>query len=315
MFSGLQGNPRTPGQSLPFTVQVPSSAIGAYDTHTFPGGPVFYSNSSGASVNCLPGIDPSQPGGCPFGQVGEGCLPEGDCTGQPILRTPATGILSTASDRIAGIRYLGTFDGTANAAPGSILQIVFFHQSDDYLAQMEYGFYRDVAVPNQIIVYWQTNANCTLRPDMSLSDTMCTTLRGNRQASTYLYTDGLIPPANSPDITASCSIDLGPAGGFGLYSYSMWIFSDGGTWKFGMSIVDPNTLMPVVPETSIDPNAGSSPAWYPIGRMNDTRGYVTAGITRYDPFNTQTFSSLAPAMSVQRIMVGSAPREPSQRPR
>ena len=242
-------------------------------------------------------------------------MPEGDCTGQPILRTPATGILSTASDRIAGIRYLGTFDGTANAAPGSILQIVFFHQSDDYLAQMEYGFYRDVAVPNQIIVYWQTNANCTLRPDMSLSDTMCTTLRGNRQASTYLYTDGLIPPANSPDITASCSIDLGPAGGFGLYSYSMWIFSDGGTWKFGMSIVDPNTLMPVVPETSIDPNAGSSPAWYPIAGVNDTRGYVTAGITRYDPFNTQTFSSLAPAMSVQRIMAGSALREPSQRPR
>ena len=315
MFSGLQGNPRTPGQSLPFTVQVPPSAIGAYDTHTFPGGPVFYSNSSGASINCLPGVDPSQPGGCPFGQVGEGCLPDGDCTGQPILRTPATGILSTASGRIAGINYLGTFDGTANAAPGSILQIVFFHQSEDYLAQMEYGFYRDVAVPNQIIFYWQTNANCTLRPDMSPSDTMCTTLRANRQASTYIYTDGLIPPANSPGITASCSIDLGPAGGFGLYAYSMWIFSDGGTWKFGMSIVDPNTLMPVVPETSIDPNVGSSPAWYPIARVNDTRGYVTAGITRYDPFNTQTFSSMAPAMSVQRIMVGSAPREPSQRPR
>src|SRR4051812_13406682 len=57
LFSGLQGNPRTPGQSLPMLVQTPASAIGAADTHTYPGGPpYFYSNSSGASINCFPGI-------------------------------------------------------------------------------------------------------------------------------------------------------------------------------------------------------------------------------------------------------------------
>lgn len=310
MFSGLQGNPRTPGQSLPFTVQTPSSAIGAYDTHTFPGGPnpPFYSNSSGASVNCFPGIDPSEPGGCPFGQIGEGCSSNGDCSGEPILRTPATGIVSAFADGITGIDYLGTFDGSSNAAPGSILQIVFFHQNADYLAQSEYGFYKDASVPNQLILYWQTNSNCNLRPNTGPGDTMCTTRQGDRRPSTYIYTDDLIPPASSPGITAACSIDLGPAGGFGLYYYSMWIYSDGGTLKFGMSILDPKTFRPVVPEASIDPNVGASSAWFPISALNGTGGYVTAGITRYDPFNTQTFPSPAPTMSVQRLVIGTSPR-------
>jgi len=288
--------------------------MGAYDTHTFPHGPVFYSNSSGASINCFPGIDPSQPGGCPFGQVGEECLPDGDCTGKPILRTPASGIVSTFSRGILGIDYLGTFEGTSNAAPGQMLEIVFFHQNADYLGQMEYGFYRDVAVPDQIVFYWQTNANCTLRPDLGPNDAMCTTQQGNRQPSTYLYTDDLIPPGNSLAITASCNIDLGAIGGFGLYYYSMWIFSDGGTLKFGMSILDQKTFTPVVPETSIDPNMGASSPWYPIYRLDRKGGYVTAGIARYDPFNTQTFSSPAPAMSIERLAIGIALAE-THRPR
>src|ERR1700688_2725477 len=58
-FSNLERTPRKPGRSLPLTVATPASAIGAYDAHTFPGGPPFYSNSSGASIECLPGLDPS----------------------------------------------------------------------------------------------------------------------------------------------------------------------------------------------------------------------------------------------------------------
>ena len=306
-FFDLERNPRTPGQSLPFTVQTPSSAIGAFDPHTFPEGPPFYSNSSRGERNCLPGIDPSQRG-CPLGQVGEACSPEGDCTGKPILRTPATGIESEFSSGITGIDYLGTFDGaadpTAGVAPGGLLQIVFFHQNADYLAQAEYGFYRDVAVPSQLVFYWQTNANCTLHPDMRPNDTMCTTLKGDRRPSTYIYTDDLIPPGISTDITGGCTIDLGPGGGFGLYYYSMWIFSDGGTLKFGMSILDPNTFLPVVPETSIDPNVGASSAWFPISTLYGVGGYVTAGISRYDPFNSQTFPTAAPSMSIQRLRRG-----------
>jgi len=306
LFSGLQANPRTPGQSLPFTVETPPSATGAYDTLTFPAGPLFYSNSSGPSIDCLPGIDPAQPNGCPYGQVGEGCLANGDCTGKPILRTPATGIESTFARSVTGIGYLGTFEGTSNAAPGTLLQIVFFHQNADYLGEAEYGFYRDLSVPNQMVLYWQTNANCTLRPDMTPNDSMCTTQQAIRQPSTYIYTDNLIPPGVSPNITAGCTIDLSPIGGFGLYYYSMWIFSDEGTLKFGMSILDPNTFKPLVPPISIDPNAGASPAWFPIVGISREGGYVTAGISRYDPFNSQTFSSPPPAMSVERIMVGRA---------
>jgi len=304
LFSGLQPNPRTPGQSLPFTVETPPSATGAYDTHTFPAGALYYSNSSGASIDCLPGIDPTQPNGCPYGQAGEGCLANGDCTGKPILRTPAAGVQSTFARSGTGISYLGTFEGTSNAAPGTLLQVVFFHQNVDYLSGAEYGFYKDVAVPNQMVFYWQINANCTLRPDMSRNDTMCTTQRANRQPSTYIYTDDLIPPGASPNITAACTIDLTSVGGFGRYYYSMWIFSDEGTWKFGMSILDPNTFKPVVPPTSIDPNAGVSPAWFPIAEISRKGGYVTAGISRYDPFSTQTFSAPPPAMSVERLMVG-----------
>ena len=180
-------------------------------------------------------------------------MPDGDCSGQPILRTPASGIVSVFANGITGIDYLGTFDGASNAAPGGMVETVFFHQNADYLAQMEYGFFRDLSVPNQIVFYWQTHANCTLRPATSPSDTMCTTLQGNRQPSTYIYTDDLAPPYTAPDITAGCTIDLGPTGGFGLYYYSIWIYLDGGTLKFGMSILDPATFKPVVPETSIDP--------------------------------------------------------------
>ena len=303
-FSGLQANPRTPGQSLPFTVETPPSATGAYDTHPFPAGPAYYSNSSGASIDCLPGIDPAQPNGCPYGQVGEGCLSNGDCTGKPILKTPATGIESTFARDITGVTYLGTFEGTSTAAPGQMLQVVFFHENPDYLGGAEYGFYRDLNVPNQMVFYWQINANCTLRPDMGPNDTMCTTQQANRRPSAYLYTDDLIPPGTSPNITTSCTIDLSSAGGFGLYYYSMWIFSDEGTWKFGISILDPNTFRPVVPPTSIDPNTGASPAWYPIAEISRKGGYVTAGISRYDPFTTQTFSSPPPSMQVERLMVG-----------
>jgi len=94
----------------------------------------------------------------------------------------------------------------------------------------------------------------------------------------------------------------------------MWIFSDGGTLKFGMSILDQKTFTPVVPETSIDPNMGASSPWYPIYRLDRKGGYVTAGIARYDPFNTQTFSSPAPAMSIERLAIGIAPVE-THRPR
>jgi hypothetical protein len=318
VFADMAKVPRKTGQSLPFTVRTPPSAIGAYDSHTFPAGPTFYSNSSGASIDCVPGLDPSlsaltlerpprEQAGCPSGQVGEGCGPDGDCTGHRILRTPASGIESALSNGITGIDYLGTFDGTSDAALGGMVEIVFFHQSADYLAQAEYGFYRDLSVPNSLIFYWQINANCTLRPAMSFADSMCTTLRGNRQPATYIYTDDLTPGGNTPDITAACNIDLSPIGGFGLYYYSMWIFSDGSTLKFGMSVLDPNTLQPVVPETSIDPNTGASPPWFPISALNGAAGYVTAGIARLDPLRNQTFSSPPPTMAIQRLEAGVMP--------
>ncbi len=319
LFSELEKIPRKPGQSLPLVVRTPPGVVGAYDTHTFPAGPPFYSNSSGASIKCLPGLDPSlsapTPGrpprmeaGCQAGQVGEGCGADGDCTGRRILRTPSSGIESALTGGITGISYLGTFDGTSDAGLGGMVEIVFFHQNADYLAQAEYGFYRDLSVPNSLIFYWQTNANCTLRPAMSVDDSMCTTLQANRQPGTYLYTDGLIPPGNAPAIIAACNIDLSPLGGFGLYYYSMWIFSDGGTLKFGMSVLDPNTLMPVVPETSIDPNIGVSAPWFPISILNGADGYVTAGIARFDPLRSQTFSSPPPTMSIQRLEVGAGTR-------
>lgn len=310
LFAAMQGNPRTPGQSLPFTAPTPPSATGAPDTHVFPGGPdaPFYSNASGASVNCLPGIDPSEPGGCPAGQVGFGCLADGDCSGQPILRTPASGIVSTWAPGVIGIDYLGTFDGAAYPEQGSITQVVFFHQNADYLAQMEYGFYRDPFLPNELVFYWQTHANCTLRANASLNDTMCTTVQGNRQPSTHIYTDDLIPPGNSPAITTNCIIDLGPAGGFGLYYYSMWLFPEGNSWKFGMSVLDPKTFQPVVPEMSIDPNTGVASPWFDVSSLLQTGGYVTAGITRFDPFDHHAFSYPAPSMSMQRLVVGIAPQ-------
>jgi hypothetical protein len=309
LFSGLQGNPRTPGQSLPMVVQTPPSAIGAADPHTFPGGPpYFYSNSSGASINCFPGIDASLPGGCPAGQVGFGCLPDGDCTGQPIIRAPASGIESAFARGITGIDYLGTFEGAGNQEPGSITEVVFFHQNADYLGQAEYGFYRELAAPNQLLFYWQTNANCTLRPNHSATDTMCTTVQGDRQPATLRYTDDLLPPGNAPALNAFCTIDLGPVGGFGLYYYSMWIYSDHGTLKFGMSILDPNTFQPVVPAVSIDPNAGAATPWFPISALNGGGGYVTAGIGRFDPFDRHAFSSPAPSMSIRRLVIGLAPQ-------
>jgi hypothetical protein len=317
-FSGLDRDPRKRGQTLPFTVYTPATAIGGYDTDKFPGGPPFYSNASGDSIDCLPGIDPAlyvtSPGrparttpGCPTGQVGGGCAPGGDCTGRPILRTPSSGIVSAFENGITGIDYLGTFEGASDTPSGGIVQVVFFHQNADYLAQAEYGFYRDPSMPNQLTYYWQTNANCTLRPAMGPNDTMCTTLQGDRQPATYLYTDGLVPPGNPDGITAGCNVDLGPAGGFGLYYYSMWIYADGGTLKFGMSILDPATLAPVVPAMSIDPNTGVAAPWFPIAELNGTGGYVTAGISRYDPLNTQTFSFAMPSMSIQRLVVGNAP--------
>lgn len=321
VFANMAKVPRKPGQKLPFTVRTPPGSVGAYDTHTYPAGPVFYSNSSGASVECIPGLDPSltapAPGrpareenGCPAGQVGAECPADGDCTGQRILRTPSSGVESRLINGVTGIEYLGSFDGTSNAALGGMTEIVFFHQNADYLAQAEYGFYRDLSVPDSLIFYWQTNANCTLRPAMDLnetiSDSMCTTIEASRQPATYLYTDGLFPGTNALNITAACNIDLSPIGGFGQYVYAMWIFSDNGTPKFGMSILDPNTLMPVVPETSIDPNVGVSPAWFPIAELNGASGYVTAGIARFDPFRSQTFSVPPPSMSIERLAVGSA---------
>ncbi len=308
LFDNLNTNPRTPGQTLPFTVQVPASPIGAIDTHTYPGtGPVFYSNASGASIECLPGIDPSLPNGCPDGQVGAGCPASGDCTGHPIQRSPAVGILSNLRTRIGGIRYLGTFEGTAAADPGGVLEVAFFHQKEDYIAGDEYGFFRDPTVPNILTFYWQTHANCSLRPFSSIDDTMCTSREADREASTFIYTDDLVPNAVQPPLTASCTIDLTPAGGFGLYYYSMWIFSDDGTVKFGMSIRDPNTMQPVVPDASIDPNVGISPAWFPVGPLYGGDGYVTAGITRFDPLETQTFSSPPPTMTIERMEVSDAP--------
>lgn len=313
LFNDLNPNVRTPGQRLPYTVEVPPSNIGSIDIHTYPAGSVFYSNSSGASINCLPGIDASLPNGCPAGQVGVGCPASGDCTGKPILRTPAVGVVSSLTTRTAGIEYLGTFDGTASADSGGVLQVVFFHQKEDYVAGAEYGFFRDPTVPNQLTVYWQTNANCSLRPFGSINDTMCTTREGVREPSTYIYTDNLAPGVATA-ITTTCNIDLGPAGGFGLYDYSMWIFPDNGTLKFGISIRDPNTLQPVVPDMAIDPNVGVSPAWYPIGPLNGGDGYVTAGITRFDPFDTQTFSSPPPTMAIERLAVTkAAPTVPRRR--
>jgi hypothetical protein len=317
LFSDLQRIPRKPGQKLPFTVRTPPGPVGAYDSHTFPAGPPFYSNATGASIDCLPSLDPSlsapaggrpprmEPG-CPAGQVGEGCAADGDCTGHRILRTPSAGIETGLVKGTTGISYLGTFDGESGAAPGGLVQVVFFHQSADYLAQLEYGFLRDMAVPNQLTFYWQSYANCTLQPAAG-PNTMCTTLQGDRQPATYIYTDNEPPPFDSP-ITGACNIDLGPTGGFGRYYYSMWIFPQGGTFQFGMSILDPNTLAPVVPETSIDPNVGAPSPWFSISTLNGADGYVTAGIARYDPFRTQTFSLTEPTMTIERLAAGAAPQ-------
>jgi len=308
LFDNMNSDTRTPGQRLPFTVEVPASPIGSIDTHTYPDdGPVFYSNASGASLNCLPGIDASLPGGCPAGQVGAGCPASGDCTGHPIQRSPAVGIESVLTTRTSGISYLGSFQGTVKADAGGVLEVVFFHQKEDYLAGDEYGFFRDPAGPDLLTVYWQTHANCSLRPFGSINDTMCTTREADREASTFIYTDNLVPGEAQPPITSTCTIDLSPVGGFGRYSYSMWIFADQGAMKFGMSIRDPNTGQPVVPEASIDPNVSISPAWYPIGPLNGGDGYVTAGITRFDPLESQTFSTPPPTMTFERLRVAKAP--------
>lgn len=312
-FNDLNSDIRTPGQNLPYTVETPPSAIGAIDTHTYSAtGPVFFSNSSGASVNCLPGIDASLPGGCPDGQVGMGCPASGDCTGHPIQRSPAAAIESALTTHLAGFSYLGTFEGTATAEGGGVQQVVFFNQKVDYTAEDEYGFIRDPTAPNVLTVYWQTYANCTLRPFGSINDTMCTTQQGVRNSSTYVYTDNLIPGATQPPLTTTCTVDLTSIGGFGRYYYSMWIFFDDGTPKFGMSIRDPNTMQPVVPDMSIDPNVGISPAWFPAGPLYGADGYVTAGIARFDPLVNQTFSSPPPSMTIERMEVTrvSVRREP-----
>lgn len=316
LFDNMNTDTRTPGQHLPLTFQVPASPIGAIDTHTYPGtGPIFYSNASGASIDCLPGLDISLPHGCPAGQVGAGCPASGDCTGYPIQRSPAVGIVSAFRTHLAGISYLGSFEGTATADGGGVLEVVFFHEKQDYIAGNEYGFFRDPTVPDILTFYWQTHANCSLRPFGSINDTMCTTRRGEREPATFVYTDDLVPATAQPPITSTCDIDLSSVGGFGRYYYSMWIFSDHGMLKFGMSIRDPNTLQPIVPDSSIDPNVGISPAWYPIGALHGGNGYVTAGITRFDPLEKQTFSSPPPTITIERLAVTNAPTPRPRRAR
>jgi hypothetical protein len=271
----------------------PASPEGSLSASVFPPGPPWAFNGGSPNSVC----------------TGAG---DADCTGKHIWRYASSLLQSKAIDGAKGFRFIGSFEGrmTSFNDPVALYQTVFFHQTPTYWGHAEYGLYFDAAQgiddhgvrhKSRMVFYWSSNSNCGLAP-------FC---RSEQSGGTLMFEDGSgnsgrTAPPNTR--VHGCTVPIHNASN--AYIYEVWIFRDtDGLWKFRIEVLDPYTLREVVPGMTVDPNADSRDAWFPINSLTREagmglgHGYITTGVVRYDPRSSMTYST-PPRMIIESLSVG-----------
>ena len=83
----------------------------------------------------------------------------------------------------------------------------------------------------------------------------------------------------------------------------MWLFQDGGKWKFHLRAIDPANGRLALPAMTADPNI-SGGDWFPAAKFDG--GYFTAGVVKIDPTGKQKVVEPAD-LFVRRFRVAAQP--------
>ncbi len=201
-----------------------------------------------------------------------------DTTGQYKYRDPAVGMRSPRLTKVNGILFKGRMAGSATVAPNLarpfLYEAVFFHQSDCYAAQSEYGFHRNFSKPGQISFYWHANANCSEVPYCRTTNT----------GGMPVYENSTVP-GSVPPLTRLRSTDFGNLQTDHEFELAAWVFLDHDErHKFWVYVKDVTTGI-VEFSNKIDPNLdkdGVYVDWYPIQDLVAASGYVSVGTTWRD---------------------------------
>ena len=271
----------------------PASPEGSISSQVFPPGPPWAFNGGVTNSVC----------------TGPG---DADCTGKRIWRYAGSLLQSKPLDGVKGLRFVGFFDGRMTSFDDGValFQTVFFHQSQSYWGHAEYGLYYDgaqgidekgVQHDSRMVFYWSSNSNCGLSP-------FC---RSEPSGGALMYEDGsgamgATPPPNTR--VHGCTVPVPDASK--PYAYEIWIFRDtDDVWKFRVEVLDPYTFSAIIPGMTVDPNAKSADAWFPIDTLTRDagaafgRGYITTGVVRYDPHSSMTYAT-PPRMIIESLSVG-----------
>jgi hypothetical protein len=235
------------------------SGEGAFSGTSWPAGPPWPVNNSSSGFTgsgCTPGVN------C------DACASNSaDCYNLAIPKWPAIGMRSSYFSSSNGFDVWGSMSG--NASVGSTGQPVddafFWHQSPVFLGGSEYGiFYRETT--GDYYFYFDDNSNCT--------DVM-----GNPICAS---SEGGTPSINTSDLT-TCTLNIGNAG----YShFQVYIVNDSGVYKFLIQVHDQSGNPLGNSPFLVDPSSTS----FPISSLVSAGGYVSFGISRYDPGNTMTYT-------------------------
>jgi hypothetical protein len=252
-----------------------------------------YYNSSAAAyeTSCTPGITCSA---CQASSVSPT-----ECYNLYPAYDPASFIQSNWFSSAAGFQWTGSFQGEPASTSScsysdpstkcnGITEAAYFGQEESYLGGYEYGFYfqpfhiTGVDASQTPVFYWTNNANCD-----SQGSSICATTDDGMTYQDFVsngcYLNGLTPTTTYTYTAQIVNIT-------GLY-YVFYVSAGGSAW-----LIDPNASS--FSPTSNILSSGNLPS--------STQGFLTVGITRYDPNNYGQFnpSGGTPTIFVSSIKTG-----------
>jgi len=265
-----------------------STNAGVWSSDTYPSNSAFgvwpKNNSSSMTTlgtpsgsSCSPGIN------C---DVCETSASDGDCWGQLIPRNPTSLMRSGQFSSSVGFQYTGYVSGAGSApsSPGTpITAAAFWHQSPVYLGGQEYGLYSYFGTyTGTVYFYYDNYSNCS---DF-VGNSICASTEGGAGMGNVNYTTSNF---------GACSLNNNAENND---TYTVYPMSYNSNVYFFVNAVKPNST-----EDGSGPwLVGPVPAG--IGTSSSTAGYVTTGVTRFDPSGNGNYTGVPPSLTVASVYVG-----------
>lgn len=272
-FLNNNTSPRSTVTSIQSPFGFPSSYIGSPDTQTYPAGNSsatppwwFYYSVSGGVYTAY--------------DVSDGY--------HHPTRPPSYGQTSSWKSAVIGIRAKAAFSGTVSGNSGTMYEVIYFGERNDWAGQREFGFSRQMTQcvspctsSDGTYFYWSTNTNCSITDNSGYP--WCRTSQAQNATENPNTAPLVSEYALSTQVTG-----LTTGTTYYFIGYLFWANWDS-TYKFRVEVWDSSYSTQI---TALNVDTSSGGVNYGATTSAGMDGYVTLGTQRADPNNALTSSGI-----------------------